>query len=220
MKKIFWTTVFWLFIILAFVWYLRRFDSGLSQDVSKIIWVEMICDQTTNTDNLVILSQQISDMKLQLDRIWDSLEKTGIMQNDLAVVWPKTVNLYYFNQLEDAKLPVEQQLNSSSILAVPRVISDSKNIIEDTINLLLEWNLNSAERTAGFTSEFPNQDFRLISSELKSDWTLELRFNEVMWFTSWWSARVFILKASIEKTAKQFDMVKIVKILPETLFQP
>ena len=220
MKKIFWTTIFRLFIVLAFVWYLRRFDSGLSKDVSKFIWTQIVCDQNIDSESLLVLSVQIRDMKLQLDKMSDSWNKSDPIQNGLEIVWPKTVNLYYFNQLEDAKLPVEQQLNYSSILAVPRVISDSKNIIEDTINLLLEWNLNSAERTAGFTSEFPNQDFRLISSELKSDWTLELRFNEVMWFTSWWSARVFILKASIEKTAKQFDMVKIVKILPDTLFQP
>jgi len=48
------------------------------------------------------------------------------------------VKLFYFNQTEDAKLPVAQQLNSSSVLSVDRVISGSKNIIEDTINMLLD----------------------------------------------------------------------------------
>ena len=220
MKKIFWTTVFWLAVILIFRWYLRWFDDGLAQNVSNLIWVEMTYDQQWNKADSQELLDQIKSMQTQLDNISQSLMQNGWDQNNLQVMWAQTIKLFYFNQTEDNKLPITQQLNSSSVLPVERIISWSKNIIEDTINALLEWNLTSEERTKWFVTEFPNQDFRLISSDLKSDWTLELIFSEVPWFTSWWSARVFILRSAIEKTAKQFTIVKSVKILPDTLFQP
>lgn len=220
MKKIFWTTIFWLVVILMFWWYMRRFDDLLARDVSNLIGVEIICDEEWNSVTSQALLDQIKAMQIQLDNISKSLIQNWWIENNLQTMWAQNVKLFYFNKTEDDKLPVEQQINSASVLSVERVISWSKNIIEDTINALLEWNLTTEERSKWFTTEFPNQDFRLISSDLKSDWTLELTFNEVMGFTSWWSARVFILRSAIEKTAKQFPGVKYVKILPETLFQP
>lgn len=218
MKKIFWTSVFWLAVILIFRWYLRWFDDWLANNVSSLIGAQMD-SQWDNTASQQLLDQ-IKTMQIQLDSISQSLIQNGSTQSNTQTMWPQTVKLFYFNQTEDAKLPVAQQLNSSSVLSVDRVISGSKNIIEDTINMLLDWSLTSDERTKWFSTEFPNSDFRLMSSYLKSDGTLELTFSEVPWFTSWWSARVFILRSVIEKTAKQFSGVKYVKILPETLFQP
>jgi hypothetical protein len=218
MKKIFWTTVFWLAVILIFRWYLRWFDDWLAKNVSSLIWAQTACVWTSSTSQELL--DQIKAMQIQLDNISQSLTTNWSEGNNPQVLWPQTVKLFYFNQLEDNKLPIAQQLNSASVLPIQRVISWSKNIIEDTINSLLEWNLTSEERTKWFTTEFPNEYFRLMSSNLKSDWTLELTFNEVPGFTSWGSARVFILRAVIEKTAKQFDNVKAVKILPDTLFQP
>jgi len=219
MKKIFWTTVFWLAAILIFRWYLRWFDNWLAKNVSNLIGVS-VTNQSWMVSSSQELLDQIKAMQSQLDSISQSLTKDGWDQNNLQTIWEQTVKLFYFNQSEDNKLAPAQQLNLSSILSIDRVIPASKNIIVDTINMLLEWNLTTDERTNWFTTEFPNQDFRLISSDLKSDWTLELTFSEVPGFTSWWSARVFILRAAIEKTAKQFANVKYVKILPETLFQP
>ncbi|MFZ2150998.1 MAG: GerMN domain-containing protein [Candidatus Absconditicoccaceae bacterium] len=220
MKKIFWTTVFWLAIVLIFRGYLRWFDDGLAQNVSNLIGVDMTYDNQGNNANSQELLDQIKSMQTQLDNISQSLVQNGGNQNNLQVMGAQTIKLFYFNQTEDNKLPTAQQLNSSSVLPVERIISGSKNVIEDTINALLEGGLTSEERAKGFITEFPNQDFRLISSNLTSDGTLELIFNEVPGFTSGGSARVFILRSAIEKTAKQFANVKYIKILPETLFQP
>lgn len=220
MKKILWTTVFWLAAILIFRWYLRWFDDWLALNVSNLIGVETVCNLPWNNVVSQELLDQIKSMQIQLDSISQSLTQNGPEENDLQPMWAQTIKLFYFNQTEDNKLPLVQQLNSSSVLPIERVISWSKNLIEDTINVLLEWNLTNDERTTWFTTEFPNQNFRLISSDLKSDWTLELTFSEVPWFTSWWSARIFILRSAIEKTAKQFANVKSVKLLPDTLFQP
>jgi len=49
----------------------------------------------------------------------------------------RTVSLYYFNELEDAKLPASQQASVASVLPLVRQIKDSKSIIEDTIRLLI-----------------------------------------------------------------------------------
>jgi len=51
---------------------------------------------------------------------------------------PTTVNLYYFNELQDSALPIEQQINTSSILPVQRTIRSSQNLIADTIKALLQ----------------------------------------------------------------------------------
>lgn len=220
MKKVFWTSVFWILVVALFRWYLRWFDDWLANSVSNLIWVEKICDDVSSDETNQDLINQIKSMQEQLNIISSSLSSEDNKDNLLATNNPQNIKLYYFNQVEDSKLPVNQQLNSSSVLPVDRVIPRSNNLIQDTINMLIEWNLSQEEVSKWFTTEFPNNAFRLIDTNLNSDWTLELTFSEVPGFTSWWSARVFILRVSIEKTAKQFPNVKIVKILPETLFQP
>ncbi len=130
------------------------------------------------------------------------------------------VALYYFNQTEDQKLPPSQQVNVDSILPVYRTISSSKDIIKDTINLLLRGDLTNTERAKGFTTQFPNSDFHLISSQLQNNGTLILTFTEVPGFTDGGSARMLILSNSIIKTAKQFPEVRYVTLAPDILFQP
>ena len=49
---------------------------------------------------------------------------------------PTKVALYYFNQREDAKLPLNQQVNIDSLLPVYRVVPPSQNVIFDTLSLL------------------------------------------------------------------------------------
>ncbi|MCF7834710.1 GerMN domain-containing protein [Candidatus Gracilibacteria bacterium] len=220
MKKIFWTSVFWIVIIAAFRGYLRWFDDGLAKDVSGLIGAKVICAEPPVTNPNQDLIDQIKLMQDQLNNISNSLTNVDGQDNLLKTSSPQNVKLYYFNQTEDQKLPINQQVNVSSVLPVDRVVAKSNNIIQDTINMLLEGNISPDESAVGFVSEFPNNDFRLLNVDLKSDGTLELTFNEVAGFTAGGSARVFILRSSIEKTAKQFSMVKSVKLLPESLFQP
>ncbi|MEI8091435.1 MAG: hypothetical protein WCG98_04295 [bacterium] len=51
---------------------------------------------------------------------------------------PTKVALYYFNQKEDAKLPIAQQINVDSILPIYRTLAPSNNLLNDTIQLLLQ----------------------------------------------------------------------------------
>jgi spore germination protein GerM len=111
-------------------------------------------------------------------------------------------------------------VNVASILPVYRIFPASKNILIDTISELLAWKLTPNERRQWFISEFPNNKFTLLSTNLSSDGTLTLEFSQVPWFTDGWSARMLILSNVIEKTALQFSGVKKVVFIPETLFQP
>ncbi len=225
MKKILWTSVFWLLIIFLFRSYVRLFDSNLWNSVANFFSAEkstQIVDNTgVSSGSIQEIKNQLLKIETQMNTISQNMEnKTPSTDNFLVRKGTAEVSLFYFNNKEDAKLPIEQQVNLNSIMPVKRMISNSKNIIQDTINLLLAWNLSQIEKDNGFVSDFPNKAFRLISMDLSPEWVLTLNFTEVPGFTSGWSARMMILADIITRTAKQFPGVNEVKILPEALFQP
>lgn len=225
MKKILWTSVFWILVVLLFRSYVRLFDHNLGSYVANVFYTDKA---VKIVDNTWISSGSIEEIKNQLIKIESQIDtisqnignKDTNLDTFLERVWNTEVSLFYFNNKEDAKLPVEQQINVNSIQPVKRMISNSKNIIRDTINLLLAGNLSQIESDNWFTSEFPNKSFKLINMDLGDDGILRLTFTEVPWFTSGWSARMAIMANSIIKTVKQFPQVKEVKFLPEELFQP
>ena len=92
---------------------------------------------------------------------------------------PTRVALYYFNTLEDQKLPVAQQVNVRSLLPVYRIFPASDNLLLDVIRELIAGNITNAEKQTGFTTEFPHKDFSLLSADLSVDGTLTLTFSEV-----------------------------------------
>lgn len=117
-------------------------------------------------------------------------------------------------------MPPAQQINVDSLQAISRTIPATDDVLRDTINLLLQGSLTPLEKDAGYTTEFPNKNFRLLSSVLQADGTLVLQFSEVPGFTDGGSARMLIMANSIIKTAMQFPGVNKVQFEPETLFQP
>jgi spore germination protein GerM len=108
------------------------------------------------------------------------------------------------------------------LVSVERLIPVYQTPIKDTIELLLKGkeNLTEEELAQGITTEFPLDDFRLKSVNLKSDGTLILEFEDPLNKTVGGACRVGILWFQVEATAKQFPQVKNVQFLPETLFQP
>lgn len=158
---------------------------------------------------------EIKDVKTELvlqDNSW-KIDKI------ICTPQAETVNLYYYNQQRDQELNEGQvACDPDAVIRVERKIA-SDNLIENTINLLLQGSLTQEEKEQGFTTEFPNEEFKLLESKLENG-MLTLTFTEVPGFTSGGSCRVNILRAQIEKTAKQFPQVEEVMIKPETLFQP
>ena len=199
---------------------MKRFNTQRALQASQFLVQNP--EATVIDDTRDELSTKLDTISNQIQRLSDKLAQTTETETSLlpATTSPRTVELYYFNEVEDSTLPVEQQLNTSSIQPIQRTIRSSENIIADTIKVLIQGNLTEGEQDEGFVTEFPNTSFELLDTKLDDMGTLTLTFNEVPWFTSGWSARMLILSKSIEKTALQFPEVNRVIFEPETLFQP
>lgn len=128
-----------------------------------------------------------------------------------------TVRLYYHNRIKGEE--IGDTCSPDAVLPVEREIPLTETLIEDTIRLLIKGELTEEERVAGFSTEFPHPEFKLLSATLE-DGVLTVQFADPAGFTVGGSCRVRILWAQIEKTAKQFPGVKGVRFEPEFLFQP
>jgi spore germination protein GerM len=199
---------------------MKRFNTQRGLQVSQFLVQNPEATIINNTRDE--LSTKLDTISNQIQRLSDKIGQTTATETSSlpATTEPRTVALYYFNEVEDSALPVEQQINTSSIQPVQRTIRSSENIIADTIKVLIQGNLTENEQDQWFVTEFPHPSFALLDTQLDDMGTLTLTFNEVPWFTSGWSARMLILSKSIEKTALQFPEVTRVIFEPETLFQP
>ncbi|HMB65442.1 MAG TPA: GerMN domain-containing protein [Patescibacteria group bacterium] len=131
---------------------------------------------------------------------------------------PREVKLFYYNQEADKDSQGNIECSSNAVLPLDRVISGQEPIRE-TMELLLQGELRPTEEDQGFSTEFPNPEFRIKDMQLQ-DGVLTLTFSEVPGFTSGGSCRVTLLRAQVEKTALQFPEVEEVKIRPVSIFQP
>lgn len=129
----------------------------------------------------------------------------------------RKIKLFYYNEIEDRK--IASYMPCVSVLPVEREIPLTNTPIQDTVNILIKGELTEAEKAQGFSTEFPNPDFKLLSLNLKNE-ILTLKFSDTYGFTSGGACRVGLLRSQIEKTAKQFPEVKEVIFEPEDLFQP
>ncbi len=161
--------------------------------------------------------------------LWEESTKTPVVVERLDVLTTasgvvqkeRTIQLFYYNETKDKELGGGNNVacDPASVLPVTRTIPLTNTPIQDAIRELIQGNLTAAEKTAGFKTEFPNANFKLIGANLAKG-ILTLEFNEVPGFTTGGSCRVRLLSAQIEKTAKQFTEVKEVRFKPESLFQP
>ncbi len=224
MKKIFWTTVFWILVVFLFWSYVRLFDHDLWVRLWAFFGKKCPVCITNSSGSLSGVDQQLQMIQDQLNditvKLSSSNEQLQTPVSSFATQTATKVALYYFNQKEDSKLPPEQQINVESLLPVYRNFPPTDDILRDALSYLIQWALTAEEKKSWFTTEFPNKNFRLLSSSLDEDGTLVLEFSEVPGFTDGGSARMLIMANSIIKTAKQFPGVKKVVFVPETLFQP
>jgi len=146
MKKFFWITMFWVLVIFLFRSYVRLFDRPLAREVGSRFGVySPVCltgslatgSVLTGTD----VAQQLSDIQAQLMLINQKIQsqpEAPIQNAIFQTTAPTKVGLYYFNEIQDQKLPPEQQINIDSILPVYRIFPASKNLLVDTINELIK----------------------------------------------------------------------------------
>lgn len=161
--------------------------------------------------------------------LWDELTKTPVLVQRLDVLTTasgvvqkeRTIQLFYYNETRDKEIAGGNNVacDPAAALPVTRNIPLTNTPIQDAIRELIKGNLTPAEKTAGYKTEFPHPDFKLVGANLAKG-ILTLEFTEVPGFTTGGSCRVRILWAQIEKTAKQFSEVREVNFKPESLFQP
>ncbi|MDD5098426.1 MAG: GerMN domain-containing protein [Candidatus Pacebacteria bacterium] len=140
----------------------------------------------------------------------------SIVVNWYNPVKKSLVNLYYYKSSDDKEVSCDNDF----VLPVKRDVLEGENMIKDVIELLIQGKLTQEEKNQGFTTEFPNKDFKLNSANLSDKGVLTLNFTEVPGFTTGGSCRMGLLASEIIKTAEQFPQVKEVVIEPESLFQP
>jgi len=161
-------------------------------------------------------AQDIYAPPIETRQISIETKKVKIVKDETAKI---KVNLYYYNQIKDKEIAGYISCSPDAVLPVEREIPVTKTPIQDTIKLLIVGELTEKEETAGFSTEFPHQEFKLLDTDLK-DGILTLEFSEVFGFTTGGACRVGLLATQIRKTAKQFSEVKEVFFEPESLFQP
>ena len=128
---------------------MKRFNTQRALEVSHFLVKnpEVSVIEETN-DNL---TNKLEAISIQLEKInatigaEQSEETTSLLPTATS---PTSINLYYFNELEDSVLPTEQQINTSSILPIQRTIRSSQNLISDTIKVLLQGKLSEQEKDA------------------------------------------------------------------------
>lgn len=131
----------------------------------------------------------------------------------------QTVSLYYYSESLDQDETGNIMCSEKGMVAVERMIPDSKTTIDDTIRLLIKGELTSNETNQGISTEYPLPGFEFVQSDLENG-ILTLTFNDPQFKTSGGACRVQILQHQIERTAKQFNEVSEVIIKPSDIFQP
>ncbi len=126
-----------------------------------------------------------------------------------------TIKLYYQN----TKTTNADACSANSVTSVNRTVLKTATPIQDAIKLLIAGNITATEKAQGFTTQFPNQDFRLLGATVKNG-TLTLEFTEVPSFTTGGACKMTILSEQIIKTAQQFPGINTVVFKPADLFQP
>jgi hypothetical protein len=138
---------------------------------------------------------------------------SGITAHDTT-----SVKIYLYNADLDQG-PGGAQCSEKGLVARERILPKTSTPLQDTLELLLSGDLSVQEKSLGISSEFPLPRVTLETVEIV-DSVAMLTFSDPESKTSGGSCRVAILRAQIEATARQFDTVKSVRILPEEIFQP
>ena len=97
MKKIFWTTFFWLIVVVGFVFYMKMYNVNMVNNISTWLGATTVASQDTLTveeqsdvmSGIVAIQTTLADMQISLDTFAGVeatlLEVENTEQNDLTV---------------------------------------------------------------------------------------------------------------------------------------
>lgn len=193
-------------------------DDGSYVGTNAVYLGDRIAPQSTEIRNSIFVVNYADRAK---DEPFSTAPSHGVtaylfyQDGELRGVWP--TYMYFYNPTLDTDDTGTILCSEKGLVRVPRLIQDASP--ELAVRELLMGKLLDDERRAGMTTEFPLEGVSLASADL-DDGILTLTFDDPNNKTSGGSCRVSVLRAQIEATAKQFDDVREVKIMPESVLQP
>lgn len=133
----------------------------------------------------------------------------------LKAEWP--VQLFYYNPDRDTDAAGNLLCSERGLVPVSRMMPGAD--VATVIQTLISGALTDAEKARGVTTEFPLAELTLTGAE-EANGLLTLTFDDPGHVTTGGSCRTTILRAQIERTAKEFSGVSNIRIVPTELFQP
>lgn len=198
----------------------KQLGVGIAQAQGE--WMTTNFVPFSTTVNFSVSTTQMGTIVFQKDN------PSGLPEHDAQVRIPirfsqvvsqtRDIKLYFYDNQRDRDESGNILCSAKGLVPVNRSIPLTVTPIQDTVKKLLE-GPDSVEKLTTPGTEFPLVGVTLTSASL-SNGILTLTFNDPENKTGGGSCRVNILRAQIEATAKQFDVVKEVRLLPEGLFQP
>lgn len=191
-------------------------SSSISKELTGLELVNKNTYQSSNygsSQKKINININLSISSLNID--WYGTSNGDVSDATITNLETTCINLFYYRKSADSN----NACTSEFVLPVARQVPVSDNQIKDSINLLLQGSLTSQEMDEGFYPYFPNNNFKLIDSNLDANGTLTLTFNEVAGFTNGNFCRDNVLALEIAKTARQFPEVKKVIFKPDSLFE-
>ena len=137
----------------------------------------------------------------------------------LPILTMTTVQLYYHNPAMRPAQLGGGRCSEEHVFPVERTIAGTQMPIYDALWFLIRGDLTDEERQAGFQTAFPLRGLELRGAVLE-DGLLTVEFDDPYRQTCGGVCRVKLLRAQVEKTARQFPGVESVRILPQDVFQP
>lgn len=129
------------------------------------------------------------------------------------------VKIYYYSSELDKDAAGNVLCSRNGLVPLEKQMPATDTPIQDAIRLLISGSRSENEKNAGVETEFPLAGFALKSADLQNG-VLTLEFDDPQNRTGGGACRAGIMWFQIEATAKQFEGVRQVRFVPETLFQP
>jgi hypothetical protein len=231
MKKIFWTSIFWIAVVAGFLSYLKWFDTtNLGVELASYVVTFPTSTGSANTGEIVAVETTGAVTNISGSVLSGSVIATGISSSIPTVQTTPTLTLdQKFDTIQQQLKDISEKLdtqNSNTPDAVnislkttkktnvrvypldgstykKYLLNPSDDILADAMNLLFE-----------------KSAFTVVDTRLDGDGNLTIQLARVPGSAFGGSAAVAQVKTSIEKTALQFPQIKKVIITPDTILQP
>jgi hypothetical protein len=231
MKKIFWTSIFWIAVVAGFLSYLKWFDTtNLGVELASYVVTFPTSTGSVNTGEIVAVETTGAVTNISGSVLSGSVIATGISSSIPTVQTTPTLTLdQKFDTIQQQLKDISEKLdtqNSNTPDAVnislkttkktnvrvypldgstykKYLLNPSDDILADAMNLLFE-----------------KSAFTVVDTRLDGDGNLTIQLARVPGSAFGGSAAVAQVKTSIEKTALQFPQIKKVIITPDTILQP